>query len=215
MSKFNNKNIYFREIESKDYKDIEKIISDTWGYEKLSSNPVNAKRMARLYLRSCLTVQTFTRVAIHDGQVIGIIMARSEKDFKHPKLSYSIKQLYAYLLVNLTKEGRKICRMYKGIDKIDEELLEATGQKFDGELVFFALDKKARGLGIGKHLLNLAKDYMLSNNMNNFYLYTDVSCNYEFYENQGFSRIGEKQYTLKPKYNFDFLFFIYKYNLKV
>ena len=69
-----------------------------------------------------------------------------------------------------------------------------------------------RGKGIGKQLFQSALDYMKEQKLNTLYLFTDTSCNYEFYEHQGMIRKGEKKQTLNvngqsAKMNF----FIYDY----
>ena len=60
-----------------------------------------------------------------------------------------------------------------------------------GELSFFVLNEAVRGLGIGKQLYNAALTYMRQENIQSFYLFTDISCNYGFYEHCGMQRRGE------------------------
>ena len=52
----------------------------------------------------------------------------------------------------------------------------------------FALSPEYRGLGIGKKLFQCLLNYMQSEGIKEFYLYTDTSCNFGFYEHQGMKR---------------------------
>ena len=79
------------------------------------------------------------------------------------------------------------------------------------KLVFFAVQEDQRGTGIGKNLLNGVLNYMQCEKINRFYLYTDSSCNYGFYESQGFKRKGEKNYSLSPYKTEAMRFFISEY----
>ena len=55
-------------------------------------------------------------------------------------------------------------------------------------------------------------DYMKSKDVNNFYLFTDTTCNYGFYERQGMTRRNEKSqsFLIKGKET-KMTFFIYDY----
>lgn len=79
----NSEHITLRPITRKDYPFIEDIIRKTWKYDALSSNPKDAKHMARLYLRSCLLRATFSCVAAVDGKVLGVILAGSKNPFRN------------------------------------------------------------------------------------------------------------------------------------
>ena len=83
----NSEHITLRPITRKDYPFIEDIIRKTWKYDALSSNPKDAKHMARLYLRSCLLRATFSCVAAVDGKVLGVDRKSTRLNSSHLKLS--------------------------------------------------------------------------------------------------------------------------------
>lgn len=56
---------------------------------------------------------------------------------------------------------------------------------------------------------------MLQQNIDEFYLFTDTSCNYKFYEHQRMKRNGRKNHTFKTENqeeNMDF--FLYEYKMR-
>ena len=65
-----------------------------------------------------------------------------------------------------------------------------------------------------KNAFQAALEYMKQKNLEEFYLFTDTSCNYGFYEHQGMTRCLEKThiFNLKGK-QVPMSFFIYDYQL--
>ena len=68
-------------------------------------------------------------------------------------------------------------------------------------------------MGIGKNLFQTALDYIKRQKLDEFFLFTDTSCNYGFYEHQGMSRRCEKSHIFRfPEHQVKMDFFIYDYN---
>ena len=111
------------------------------------------------------------------------------------------------------KEGREVARAFSGINQVDKELLKESEKEYPGELSFFALDVRYRGLGIGKKLFRALLDYMEQQKISRFYLYTDNSCNYGFYEHQGMRRCGQKSYKVPLAVDNEMQFFLYEYDV--
>lgn len=201
-------NITFRAYEKQDAPYLENIIRKTWNYD-LFSSPKVAKQMAKLYLASCLANQTYTKVALIDDTPVGIIMAKNIKSHKN-KLTYVWSQLVAGAQVFRSKEGRKTANLFAGINDVDEKLLEERHKNYEGELAFFAVSEECRGTGIGKKLYHMVVDYFIQEGIQEFYLYTDSSCNYGFYEHQGMVRCGEKIYEVPLKVKNEMKFYLYE-----
>ena len=185
--------IIFREFQEEDSKIIEEIIIEAWHYNELCSSKT-AHKMAKVFLSSCLTNQTYTQIALLDNQPIGIIMAKDIKKHKCP-LKYKIRQVFDIMSLYLCKEGRETSKIFSSVDEIDKKFLENSKKKYDGEVAFFAISSKARGKGIGKKMFCNMLEYMKLQNINDFYLFTDTTCNYGFYEHQGMNRCDEKSKT--------------------
>ncbi len=203
-----NSRIYFREYKKEDAPYIEEIIRYTWKYDLFCSKEV-AKKMAKLYLTSCLANQTFTIVAILDDKPVGIIMAKSIKDYTR-LVKYLFPQLMAGIKLLISSEGRNIATTFERISDIDKNLLSERNKKFDGEIAFFAVNEKCRGTGIGKSLFKLAIDYFKIVGVESFYLYTDSSCNYGFYEHQGLKRSSEKTIEVPISIKNEMKFYLYE-----
>ena len=205
--------IIFREFKKEDSKIIEEIIIEAWHYNDLCSSKI-ARKMAKVFLSSCLTNQTYTQVALLNNQPIGIIMAKNSKIHRCP-FKYRIKQIRDIISLYLSTEGRQTSKIFSSVNSIDEELLNECTKKYEGEVAFFAISSKARGKGIGKIMFSNMLEYMKSQNIKDFYLYTDTSCNYGFYEHQGMIKRKEKSETffIQGK-EAKMTFFIYDYCIK-
>ena len=205
-------NIIFREYKKEDQEELENIIRKTWNYDKFCS-PKIARKMARTYLANCLSNQTFNNVAVINDIPVGIIMGKDIVHYKCP-LKLRINQIISNISIYLSKEGRKVIKMFSNIDKIDKDLLKNTNKNYGGEVALFVINSKYRGLGIGKKLFESLKSYMKNQNINEFFLYTDTSCNYGFYEHQKMIRKGERPhiYNMNNQYA-KMTFFIYDYKM--
>lgn len=205
--------INYRPYEPQDFHALSEIINITWNYRKFYSS-TTALRLSNAYLRLCLTEQTFTQVALNHGNPIGVIMG---KDIRHPNKSFKnqLQESLALFRLSLTSEGRRAGRFFKEIDQIYEKLLSGQPQHYEGELSFFAIHPDYRGFGIGKELYHCFLQYMERENIQKFYVFTDTTCNYGFYESQNMHRCGTEEVKLKfNKKPEECLFFIYENEIR-
>ncbi|MEG0918433.1 MAG: GNAT family N-acetyltransferase [Anaerovoracaceae bacterium] len=205
--------IIFRNIEKQDYNEIAEIISDTWNYRDFCTEKT-AHKMGLLYLASCLCAQSFNSVALKDNEVVGVIMGNDIKN-SHIILKNRMFLIKSSIKMLLSRDGRKIVNMFKGFENINEKLLKGSQKTFNGELSFFAVKEKTRGTGVGNDLYASLMEYFKECGIDNFYIFTDTSCNYGFYEHKGAERLGEKKIDFKPYDNKKITFFIYSNNIEM
>ena len=204
--------IILREFQKSDRPALENIVRQTWKYDRFCTSKTAAK-MAKVYLNSCLMNQTFTRVAVIDQVPVGIIMGKNIEKHRCP-FSLRIQWIKSLLSLLLLKEGRKISKIFGSVQGIDKELLTSCQKDYKGELAFFAISEQCRGKGLGRKLFETVVDYMQSQNISEFYLFTDTSCNYPFYEHLGLTRQCEKKQVINVnEEKGDMTFFIYEYQV--
>lgn len=192
---------------------LSNIIRETWQYDQLCHFKT-ANKLARVYLMSCLTNQTYTQVACLNNQPIGIIMGKNIKKH-HCPLRLKWQQFLALVSLYLSKEGRQVIKIFGNVDTIDQQLLKESQKDYQGEISFFAVNQEYRGLGIGQKLFQSLVDYMRTEKIQQFYLYTDTSCHYQFYEYQGMiRRCSQKDSFQIHGYQSEMTFFLYDYDLK-
>lgn len=202
--------ITLRSYRKEDFKTLENIIRKTWCYDDFSS-PKIAQKLSRVFLCSCLTNHTFSRVAFDKSVPVGIILANNKSKHKCP-IGIKLQFIRAIISLLFSKEGRKVSKIFEHVEDIDKQLLKECGKEYPAELTLFAIDTSYRGKGIGKTLFESALNYMKEQEIDTFYLFTDTSCNYGFYEHQGMIRRNTKEFAFdingkKAK----MIFFIYEY----
>lgn len=202
--------IILREFQKKDTCEIENIIVEAWHYNDLCSSKT-ARKLAKVFLSSCLANQTYTQVAVENNIPIGIIMGKNISTHRC-SIKYRWKQILSIIRLYLSSEGRKVSKIFANVSEIDKQLFEETEKTYQGELAFFAVSESARGKGVGKELFKAMLQYMKEQKIDNIYLFTDTSCNYGFYEHQGMIRCGEiQQKFMVHNQKADMTFFIYDY----
>lgn len=189
------KEIKIRAFQKQDIPYLEEIVRKTWNYDRFASEKT-AKRLAKVFLASCLTNQTFIRVAALGERSVGVIMAKDSKSHRCP-LGYRLRQIWQIFRLMITKEGRQVSSIFRSVNDIDQILLQERKKAYQGELAFFAIGEECRGKGIGAKLFAEVREYMRQQGVENYYLYTDTSCNFGFYEHMGMQRCGEKKKTFE------------------
>ena len=202
--------VNLRAFQKEDTEAIEAIIREAWHYDDLCSHKTACK-LARVFLSSCLTNYTFSRVAVLNGKPVGIILVKDIARHTCP-LPNRFRQLRAVLSLYLTKEGRAVSKIstdygslksvkpcaFENVTGIDRELLRESGKNYPAELALFVVSPSCRGQGVGKALFQAALDYTGQQKLDEIYLFTDTSCNYGFYEHAGLHRLlGEV--SLEPE----------------
>lgn len=204
--------IILREYQKSDARYLAEIIRDTWKYGQLCSSKA-ADKLAKVYLNSCLANQTFTQVVLIDNIPAGIIMGKNIAAYRCP-LKYRIPQILSILSLYLNKEARNVSRIFQAVTSIDEDLLKESGRSYDGEVAFFAVNSMYRGKGIGKKLFHSLTSYMKEQGLENFFLFTDTSCNYPFYEHQGMQRRCQisRSFEIGSRHS-EMTFFLYDFEM--
>ena len=99
-------NIKLRELKKQDLPALENVIRKTWDYDKFAT-PKTARKLAKVYLATCLTNQTYTRIAEVDGVPAGLILGKNIEKH-HCPLKYRLRQISALCGLLISKEGRGI-----------------------------------------------------------------------------------------------------------
>ena len=189
-----DRQVKYRQFQSKDAKDLIEIISDTWAFDKGIANPKQAAHIGYAYLYFCMLQADFTQVAETDGHAVGIIMGRTCGKSVRPWIA--LKCLYHAAAMQLGGTYKKIGLQFGSYDKNSDELDRMSGVtkgKFGAEVALFIVSKKIRGCGVGSELFERLNEFFYNKGIQHYYLHTDSACSYEFYERKGLMRQAEIQ----------------------
>lgn len=184
-----------RSFKKSDRRAVEQIIRDTWFYGDFCSERT-AANLARLFLDACLAEQTFNQVAVKDGVPVGMIMGKNKRKKRHSVMK-RLRVMCDGGRLALRADGRAVAKLFGGINGIDQALLNECGRNYEGEVAFFAISKACRGQGLGRKLFEGLVDVMREEGVKHFFLFTDTTCNYHFYEHLGMTRRLEKTKTIQ------------------
>ncbi|ELC5004820.1 GNAT family N-acetyltransferase [Salmonella enterica] len=179
-------------IEDRDFDKMNRMIISTWDYRSwIPKN--NVVPMAEFFLDEVIVTSSRIFVARDGDEIIGVIAA-SLTDNLAKKTNAKIRK-YKALKKVISRKRKEIFELYLDTLILNENLLLQSGKQFEAALNFFILDERYRGLGIGNKLYSVFIDYLDEKGINEFFLWTDSSSNFQFYEKKGLRRIAEDKYS--------------------
>ncbi|MCL2400381.1 MAG: GNAT family N-acetyltransferase [Defluviitaleaceae bacterium] len=191
-------NIEIRNVEAKDIPMIKEVIAKVWNWTDLIEDNQTLDAVVGIYLNQVLYEATFGRVAVLNNKVVGVIFG--SVDGIEPKYRMLLENCTNHTLTLLAASESDRINTFEYLSKLSityQELISDYIDNYDGTLDFLVLSKESHGLGIGKSLWMALKSYFDENNAKSIYLYSDVECNYGFYEHFGFARKAEKEVIFK------------------
>lgn len=166
-------------------------------------------------LAHCLSISTFSQVALIDGEPRGIVLARSNSlrvpisgrwQRAHEDFSQQMK-------ASEPQAAEKYRRYMDSMDQVNARLLKKSGLPDANEITLLAVSSTARGLGIGGILLDAVSSYLASRGAQQAFLYTDTTCSWPFYERHGLKRAAEYHSTRDERKFLPKEFYLYDLDL--
>lgn len=185
--------VTLRSAQPADYPALHALNRGAWFKSDYIAYPEATNAYVDLDLNSSLSNASMATVAEVDGKIAGVILVSADSE---PKYGRMLMQSTIDAAATLHAQGQEIADYFydrmKVESKYDAKLLEKAQENtdYDGRIVLFIMDPEFQGLGIGSKLFQAAKDYFEATNVQNYYLFTDSSCNYPFYDHKGMHRAG-------------------------
>ena len=193
--------VLYRPFEEDDFESLVEIVRALWHDDVNVPDATFGTLEATCDLAHCLSVSTFSQVALIDGEPRGIVLARSENDYSQDLARWAdLDADSASAMDSYDAEAtRAFQTWYDGMREVDERLLASSGLTLDNEITLLAVDPSAQGLGIGTVLFDAASSYYASLGDLKAYLYTDSDCTWSFYEVHGMKRLGRYKSTREER----------------
>jgi ribosomal protein S18 acetylase RimI-like enzyme len=206
--------VIYREIMKDDYDRIKELIDEAFGIHDLIQDKIFLDVILNLYLQSCILDSSFSKVAVKDNRVIGIILGKAQKDKHRLAKTHNLLSLAnAFIkIITANKENKKSAKELAKVQHTYKEIIQGKKDDFQGYIELFIVSGESRGLGVGKTLMHHLSNYMRSMDVDSIYVYTDTRCNYGFYESQNFKRLNEKEIFLDSVQN-KLLIFLYGHHV--
>lgn len=206
--------VIYREIMKDDYESIKILINEAFGIHDLIQDQKFLNVILDLYLQSCIRSSSFSKVAVKNNRVIGIILGKAKEDKHRLAKTHNIVQLTNTLfkIIMANKKNRQAAKELMKVQSTYTALMQGKEGDFQGFIELFIVSNESRGLGVGKTLLHHLSNYMRGMDVKSIYVYTDNRCNFGFYDSQNFKRLAEKEIVLGTN-RIGLLVFLYGYEI--
>lgn len=199
------------ELNDSDFNKINKMIISTWDYHSWVPKK-NVIPMSEFFLDEVILTSSCIFIVRDGDEIIGVI-AISLTDNIRQKASAKIRK-YKALKKIISRKRKEVFELYLDTLMLNERLLLESGKHFSAALNFFILDERYRGMGIGNQLYSIFINYLADNEVNEFFLWTDNSSNFQFYERKGLRRIAEGKYSWGGRDDDSEIYYLYEGSVK-
>lgn len=196
----------YRLFKWSDIEDIVFIINEVWRLDQLCGSNHKGLIFSKIYLYEILKDITDIYVAVDKDDIAGMIMLsiRPHKKVDIPINYQNFLCDTLDLLYDEVSQYKNAIIEYK--NQCQSLLKNSLKEHFNAEIVLFAVSQKYQHKGIGNHLFTLAKEKISQENCPSFYLFSDTSCDYEYYSRHNMKKID----SMKPEENTEFEIFLYE-----
>ncbi|UCQ19459.1 GNAT family N-acetyltransferase [Edwardsiella tarda] len=180
------------QIDGDAYAQLTTLIIKTWEYDDwLEDDQVSP--MAEYFLNDIILSSQKIYVARCAQQIIGIITVGQSPDFLYES-QFSYKRLTAMSALIARNGKSEVFAQYIDTLRVNQRLLQRTHRHYHASLNFFAIDAQFRGLGLGNRLYHQFITYLQAQGIDTFFVFTDSSSNYQFYEKKGLHKIASETF---------------------
>jgi ribosomal protein S18 acetylase RimI-like enzyme len=215
--------ITFEPLTGDDLDDIVGLAADTWyfaGGENALSNGGAAgswlddserERIACLMatdeIATYFADMTWGVKAVLKGKTVGVVVTHgmhvsAEAAERYGRIGAEARQ-HAEELLTAARERSEHAGSeepdkpaYQEELQVTEEMCEKIGLTGQPRILLLVVSSEARGKGLGKRLLDQARDHFRRHNAKSFWLVTDTDCDWPFYEHLGLERLAERKSTV-------------------
>ncbi|WP_125963311.1 GNAT family N-acetyltransferase [Bifidobacterium dolichotidis] len=191
----NTSTVSFRLLERDDYPALIELVRQAW-FSDVEDDKL-AEELAELDFEHCLSRATLAQVAVRNGIPVGLILGRVDsKETRSIINTHHTNVVRLTMNVLQTAEGRKEMRKLRHMLSEQMKLMRQAkqqGRAYDAEVVMFIVDPTLRGYGIGKTLFDWLLGEFDASGVKNYFLWTDTTCDYGFYEHRGLNLAGGQE----------------------
>lgn len=169
----------YRLLKQADFKQIVYMVMDIWQLDQMCGGIDEGLVFSKIYV---FKKATHAYVVIDEEKVIGLLVL----SVLGKKKSDIVKKYEDFLGSVSDSEYQGMMNEYK---QNCEWMLKKSGLAYDGEIVLLVVSRDYQGQGVGRFLMDLAKKVFQHEGCHGYYLYTDTSCHYQFYDHIGMERV--------------------------
>ena len=185
-----------REFTNADFEGVKAFVPPEWLCLGCPEEEVGAHR--DLMVAEELVLSTYRMVAEEDGRLLGLSLGRpagtAPADAAHWR---AVMEHAQKLMCAGTPQARAAAEYEASLPGMQARLKEIAGTRMsqDNEYTLFFVSPEARGKGVGSALVRRWEETLRGLGQASYYLFTDTTCTYEWYDAHGYERIAELHHT--------------------
>lgn len=198
--------VSLRTLRDEDRDQIIDMLRRMW-YSYDGLEPEVAERLAELDWEHCLSASSEAIVAVEEGsgatdgmRIAGIILGRIESRKRRGRglRDRHLRRVARLgLALSASKQGRDNLTMLARFAAANHALLadaigQRAGEPYPAEVTLFLVDDAMRGQGVGGRLYEAMMARFAESGVDEYFLYTDDTCDVSFYDHNGLARMGER-----------------------
>lgn len=191
--------ITYRPFIEDDFDELSTIVREAW-YRDFPA-PELGELAAKNDLARMLAISSFSQVALVDGTPRGIVLACSSSTRTCANRRWSM--IASNYLRRMREINQKAADAYWTSIKLTDSKYETLVQKSNlahaTEISLLAVSPQSQGMGLGSVLIDAAATHVADEGGSRAFLYTDTDCDWKFYENRGFKRMGTYRSTREER----------------
>ncbi|RSX55574.1 acetyltransferase, GNAT family [Bifidobacterium dolichotidis] len=192
----------YRQVQWDDFEDILTAFDRVWPIEipGIAGTPtaVLVSRFLTLHFMSLTTNGFVGRTS--NGEFAGVLLMRVQgKPYMFPEAAEALEM--AKGLMKATPNGRRMLDFQERFLAVEKELEDDSlvNQDTQGEIELFMVNTTTQGMGVGGALWRRAQEEFAAEGVTSFFLHTDSTCDYEFYDHKGMQRVAERIHADHPE----------------
>ncbi|MCL2562510.1 MAG: GNAT family N-acetyltransferase [Oscillospiraceae bacterium] len=190
--------VQIRDLEETDVPALKALVAEAfgtgWNLRRYRQNRDLLQALLDVYLSIFLEPATFGRVAVLDGEVVGVAAVSVKGEpAKFRPLQTNIAPNTLTLLTAAEADRTDITEHIAVSFQAIGGLLANRIDTYGGGLELLIVSERAQGLHIGKTLWEEASAYFKSKDAKHIYLIADSACNVGFYDHNGFIRTAAQE----------------------
>lgn len=190
--------ISYRPYQEGDAEDVTRILIEAMNIHRFVQGERLRHTLADAYRCERLLASSFTQVAVQDGRTLGIVMGHVTGVPRLPgRFRHRLRSAWLTVLAGVLgfRQWKSLAR-YAGFEAVYRRLRATHASQIPNELTLFAVDASTRGHGVGTHLYASFTRHLEKRRQHSFFLFTDDTLSYRFYEKMGMTRRGTAPHSV-------------------
>ncbi|MFC1634486.1 GNAT family N-acetyltransferase [Planctomycetota bacterium] len=159
------------------------LAADAWPIAAVISEDTHS--LMKGFVKLGLLWSDYTEVCCTNDKVVGFLFGLTQKKLPSFRQSLEMNKMSWQFFTGKYGKPRHRLRFLMSFTQTLVKV-EFYCRTFDSAIELFVVDKECRGRGLGQSLMNHFTEHLRQADKKTVYVYTDIECNWTFYEKYGF-----------------------------